>query len=242
MEFFDPIVRHIPFFFAPGRRGDRAPSFFSRAYVYKRSILAILAILNSVICFAADSSLDSALAALKTNNLKSKYEALPVIQASRNPAAAEALAQAALTERDVNFRLAVLDQLASLGVQRVVPTIATLLRSDNGVIRQRTAKVIGMLGGPAAEKALIDAANREKESEVKAALLQGISLCGSEQSVQALQTALNDPRPEVRANAVGALNRIPGKKSRKALERARGDKDKKIQKLAEDSLKKRPNE
>jgi HEAT repeat protein len=230
MEIFYPIVCSTRFFRA-------------RARVYKCSVIAFTLLfgLFSAVS-AANPAFDQALQSLKSPDLKTKYAARPALQASRSVEAADALAQAALSEKDVNFRLAVLDQLAGLGYQRVIPAIAGLLRSDNAEIRKRTAKVIGILGGPNAEKALLDAAKREKDAEVKAALLQGLSLCGSEQSVQALQDALNDKRPEVRANAVGALHRIPGKKSRKALERARGDKDKQIQKLAEDSLKKRSNE
>jgi len=96
-----------------------------------------------------------------------------------------------------------------------------------------------MLGGRAAEKALVNALAQETDADVKAAMLQGLSYCGSSLSVDAIKATLKDSHAHVRANGVAALDRIPGDAAKSALESAQTDKDKNVRKLATEAHKKR---
>ncbi|OGR92521.1 MAG: hypothetical protein A2992_08720 [Elusimicrobia bacterium RIFCSPLOWO2_01_FULL_59_12] len=168
--------------------------FFARAGVRAYGVLLIAIVFSSGFSFASD--------------LKTKYAELETLKTRRTSEVADELAATALRENDTNFRLAVLDQLAVLGYTRVIPAISSLLKDESVAMRQRTARVIGMLGGVEAENALVQALVMETDTDVKAALLQGLSLCGSARSIQAIRAELENSRPEVRANAEGALRRI----------------------------------
>lgn len=220
---------------------DLTAIFFTRARAYISEAAALLLALLFAFspAFAAPATQADAIQALKSTDLKTQYAALESLKAFRNRESADAVAQAALREKDLNFRLAVLDQVASLSFPHVIPALAPLLRDNAVVVRQRTARVIGMLGGAEAEKALTNALPREKNADVKAAILQGLSLCGSEASVDVIQAAMQGAPREVRANGVGALRRMRGPKSSAALEKARADQDPAIKKLADDEMKKR---
>jgi len=142
------------------------------------------------------------------SDLKSKYETLEKTKAIRTAQSAGSLAQLARNEKDTNFRLTVLDEIASLGFSSVVPQLAPLFRDKNISVRQRAARVVGMLGGPNAEDVLLTAYSHEQDATVKAAIIQGLSLCGSEKSLQTLQTATGDSDPSIRAYSKHAMDRM----------------------------------
>jgi|GEM_PF-2114359 len=163
---------------------------------------------------ANEAAFEAAVTALKNSDLKTKFDGLEKIKAFRTPEAAQLLTRSAVKERDANFRLAVLDQLAVLQIPVIIPDLASLLRDKVPAVRQRTARVIGMLGGPLAEAALLPAVAKEKDPSVKAALIQALGLCGSKQSEGVLNAAAADADPAVRANAVHAHKRIKGKEGK----------------------------
>lgn len=176
----------------------------SRARIYR----AAIALLISFPIFAADNTFQAIAKDLKKADLKTKYEALEKFKTFRSAEAAQVLAQSANREKDTNFRLTVLDQIAALGQPSVVPLLAPLFRDKNISVRQRSARVVGMLGGPAAEDVLLNAMSGESDASVKAAIAQGLSLCGSDKSIEALNAASTDNSPEVRANAKHAMERM----------------------------------
>ncbi len=215
--------------------------FFARARVYiSETCTAIFWVLVLVFpAFAAPLDVPQAIANLKSADLKTQYAALEILKAVHTAEVAVVVAEAAVRERDVNFRLTALDQVAVHALPQVIPTISPLLRDPRVAVRQRTARVIGMLGTPAAERALVDALRRERDTNVKAALMQGLSLCGSDTSAEAIEAAMRNAPREVRANGVGALRRMRGPKSTAALEKARADKDLNVRKMADDEVKER---
>lgn len=216
--------------------------FFSRAHAYGASTVILMLSLGLMsLSFAAEkeSALDQTAKSLSGADLKTKYAALQSLESNRTQEAAELLARTAVRESDDNFRLTVLDQLAARGYAQVVPNLKPLLQDKTTVVRQRTARVIGMLGGPVAEKLLMNALALENDANVKSALLQGLGLCGSAQSVPAIKAALSDTHAHVRANGVAALDRIPGDAAKDALKNAENDSDKNVRKLAQDSHRKR---
>jgi HEAT repeat protein len=188
---------------------------------------------------ASSMSYEQAITALKGSDLKQKYTALQTLQAAGRAEAADALAAQIVREKDVNFQLAALDLVAGLGAVRAVSTLSSLLQSPIDAVRQRAARVIGILGGKPAEKALLKALKGEANGNVRSALLQGLSLCGSSESVDAIEAQLSDARPDIRANAVNALGRIPGERSKLALQKAQTDKDSNVRKLAGETIKSR---
>jgi HEAT repeat protein len=204
-------------------------SFFSRAHVIVKfgTLTVALALLLTLPVFVAAS------------DLKTRYAELEALKANRTLSSAEKIARYALNEKDTNFRLAVLDDIAARGYPQVVPDLIPLLKDPAVVVRQRAARVIGMLGGKAAERALAKALARETNPDVKAAMLQGLSYCGSAESVPAIQATLKDSQTHVRANSINALDRIPGQAAEAALENAANDKDTHVRKLAQEARQRR---
>ncbi len=206
--------------------------FFARARLFNFCAVMLLLTMTA---FAETSDL----AEIKSSDGKRKYAALENLAKSPSPAVAANLVAVALQEKDVRFTLALLDQIGATHEQRVIPQLAPMLQKKNIVVRKRAVQVTGLLGGALAERALLDALRQEKDSDVTDAILQALSLCGSEQSVDAIQSYLKSSRPASRANAVQALGRIPGERSAKALEAARSDRDETIRRMAQESVRRR---
>jgi len=186
---------------------------YARACARSRHLkIAFILFLISGPAAAADRAFDASVAALKSADLKTKFDGLEKIKAFHTRAAAQALAQSAARERDANFRLAALDQIAALQISAVAPELAPCLRDKTAAIRQRAARVIGILGGPGAEAVLLTALPYESDPSVKAAMVQALGLCGSARSDAALNAAVSDADPSVRANAAHARKRIKGQR------------------------------
>ena len=187
----------------------------SYARVCARSIflqITLISLLFFVPAFGA-STIEGAIGELKSNDLKTQYDGLEKIKAFRNPIATQALVKSAMQNSDINFRLAVLDQIGALQDQTVVPALSPLFSDKSIAIRQRTARVIGTLNGPRAEGVLMPAFANETDPSVKAALIQSLGLCGSKQSDTLLNAAEKDADPSIRANAIYAHKRITDKKA-----------------------------
>lgn len=75
-------------------------------------------------------------------------------------------------------------------------------------IRASICEVFGLLGDPRATPLLREALG--KEDEVRAAAAEALGLLGDTNSVPALTALLDDPKFEVRKNAVAALGRLRG--------------------------------
>jgi HEAT repeat protein len=189
-------------------------SFYARACA-NEMLLAIALIFGALsVPLFADVAFESAARALKSHDLKTQYDALEKIKAFPTLEAAQVLTHHVLAQGDATFRLAELDQIATLQIHSVVPALAPLLNDKNTFVRQRAAHVIGIINGPSAEGVLLTALAHETDVSVKAALVQALGLVGSTQSVTALQTANQDADPSVRANASYARKRIMGKEAR----------------------------
>jgi HEAT repeat protein len=193
-------------------------AFSSYARVCARSIflqITLISLLFFIPAFGA-SPLETAVGELKSADSKMQYDGLEKIKLFHTPEAAQAVIQSALRGRDANFRLAALDQIAAFQLPAAVPGLAPFLNDKTAAVRQRAARVIGMLGGAPAEALLAAAAAKENDPSVKAAVMQALGFCGSSRSDAILNAAaVNDPDPAVRANAVHARQRIQGGKETK---------------------------
>jgi HEAT repeat protein len=158
----------------------------------------------------AASPFEAAVTELQSADLKTQYDGLEKIKAFHTPEATQALVKSALAKADINFRLAVLDQIGALQNQTIVPSLAPLLADKNAAIRQRAAQVIGIINGPFAEAVLLPAVVKETNPGVKATLIHSLGLCGSQKSVATLKIAASDSDPAIRANAAYAHKRITG--------------------------------
>lgn len=150
---------------------------------------------------------------LKSTDQRKKFQAIQTLRLSRTAETGDALSALLANEKDVRTLLAALDSLASRGEPFRAGAVAPLLKHPVAAVRQRAAKTLGMLTGPAAERMLSRALRTEADSSVRSAIAQGLSLCGTSESVADLQSALTDKHPAVRANAAAALQQIPGKKA-----------------------------
>lgn len=193
------------------KRGESAFIFsYARACAYGRP--AILLGLLAVSTFAvAGSSVEDSLNALsdqfKTSDTAGRFQTIEKISAIKTPEAAELLARYAKTEKDANLRLAALDAISAINVPTVVPSLAPLLSDRLPAVRQRVARVVGILHAPPSETLLLAATQKESDPAVRAALIQALVLCGGSASDSLLQQAASDRDPAVRSIATEGVAR-----------------------------------
>jgi HEAT repeat protein len=184
--------------------------FFARVCIRAFGISTVV----TALVFAA-SSLNQSISDLKSSDPNRKYSGIQALGRLNDRKAGNALTQALRSESDAQIRLAILDSLVTHGDAKRVTDIEPLLADPITPIRKRAAYTIGLLGGPLAETALSRSLAAEADPGVKAMILQGLSLCGSAQSVPAIQTQLSHPDAAVRAKAAEALHHIPGSGAKK---------------------------
>ncbi len=189
-------------------------SYYARARTGSPILkVMLISLLFSLPVAAAELAFDAALAALKNPDLKTKYEGLEKMKTLRTVEAADAITKSALREHDPNFRLAALDKIAALQIPSVISQMGPLLSDKSAAVRQRAARVVGMVGGPSAEPLLVTAVAKETDLSVKAAQIQALGLCGSGKSLAILDTAAHDSNDAIRSNAQYAHKRLTGKEA-----------------------------
>lgn len=196
-------------------------NIFYYARACTRAFLASTVISSVLFADVVATPVEKASAQIQLKKSSDRIEAAGILKGIRTPASARALNQALSREEDAQTILVLLDAIGSMPELASVPAISSKLARPEVPLRKRAAYVLGLAGGPRAERVLTQALLRENDAEVKAMLLQSLSVCGSADSVAAIQNATRDSRPHVRAKAEETLGYMPGHRKRKAAKKSK---------------------
>lgn len=214
--------------------------FFARVRVYRvAALLATLSLFSLSLTFAAAE--DTAINDLKAVDRKRKFQAIEKLRAYPTQRTQQALATILASETDVHAQLAILDTISTQANPAQVAVVRSLLKSPVPAVRQRAAQTLGRLAGPESEQALAQALRSERQTSVRIAVIESLSLCGSQASVSDLQSALGDKNADVRANAADALRRIPGKEANNAL-KDRAESDPRVRRVINEAIRSKEQE
>ena len=97
------------------------------------------------------------------------------------------------------------------------------LASDDARTRRRAAETLKAMGSRAAAPLVASAIGRERDPEVKTALLSALSALGEPAASEIAARELSDPRPPVRAAALEAVAALSGELAEPRLVAALGD-------------------
>jgi twitching motility protein PilT len=111
-----------------------------------------------------------------------------------------------LAHPDDEVRTQALILAESLGDARLVIPVARLLKDSDWWLRIMAADCLGQFKDPLAVEPLLSALD---DPDTKWAALEALTRIGTSAAVGAVVNQLNDPRPEVKLEAVGALANFP---------------------------------
>jgi len=155
--------------------------------------------------------------------------AVEVPRAAPEPAPAGVKELASRFERAGRIGLSRSD---ATGLERALPSRAERslyeasmddLASDDAQSRRRAAETLRAMGSRAAAPLLAAAVGRERDGEVKVALLSALAALGEPAASEICARELSDPRPAVRACALEAVAALAGAEAEPRLVAALGD-------------------
>lgn len=113
----------------------------------------------------------------------------------------------ALTDNDPVVRYYAAEALAGIGVKSV-PSLIDILRANREADRDRAARVLWRIGGPAVDPLLAVLQERGSTAEMRAAAAHTLGLIGDARATKGLASLLKDDRYFVRHEAAIALGHV----------------------------------
>jgi HEAT repeat protein len=122
---------------------------------------------------------------------------------------------------DVNQRIFLLRQLAVVGREESVPTLAKLLENDDSAIQQHALRALEKNSSPAAGRVLLEGLATAVQSSWRVALINALGARRDSSAVAALDRLLSDGDRNVSEAAAMALGNIGSTEAATALAAAR---------------------
>jgi glycerate kinase len=113
-----------------------------------------------------------------------------------------------LHEGDASARQRTLHTLTEIGAEAVAPLIALLHESDDPALRRGAAYALMHLSDPLITPALIDALEKDSDSEVRIYAARSLAAQTDSRAIEPLIVALQDEDPAVREEVVRALGEL----------------------------------
>ena len=129
-----------------------------------------------------------------------KQDTIEALAEAGDPAIAQRLGQAGLTDPDVDVRSAAVEALATLGGDSAVEMLEMALRDAESVIRYQAVVALEEIGGDAAVRGL-RVALQDADADLRLIAVDVLGEAGGPAAFQLLEHAATDPDQDVRDSA-----------------------------------------
>ncbi len=172
---------------------------------FRRAVL-LVCLFRSSLPVWGDSSLQKALAGLKSTKVVQRREAAQQLGVLQDKHAAPALLEA-LADQDSYVRVLAVRALGYMRRTEAIAALTQLLKTDpEAEVRESVVQALQLMGGPASLSALAEATH-DKVETIRASALDALVVFRSSATLATLSEAARDPSPMVRRMAVVSLGR-----------------------------------
>jgi HEAT repeat protein len=188
----------------------------------------------------ADHATGALLRASEDSAERTRSAAMKALGHRDEDAAIVAALARGLSDRDSWVRYYACQSLGKVGVREMVPDIEKLLGDPAGQVRVAAIESLALLGGDTARRALLDAASRSDDEDMRRASLVGLGMTRDPEALEALLSAAGAADAMTRLIAVSALSTFDAPEVVAALAKATEDSEDAVRTAALGCLGSRP--
>jgi HEAT repeat protein len=196
--------------------------------------------MNGLAFIEDDRATEALLRISKDPSARTRSSTMKALGHRSADAAIVATLTAGLADGDPWVRYYACQSLGKLGVREMAPNVEKLLRDPAGQVRVAAVETLALLGGEPARRALLTAASRPDDEDMRRAALVGLGMTRDREALDALSAAAAAADPMTRLIAVSALAAFDASEVVPSLAKASEDPEESVRTAALGCLAVRP--